>query len=76
MRRTLLASAILVAGAAAVVFSAQTENQVHFHHVHLNAANVPQSIEFYRDIFGGVPVRFAGGRMPSSSSDRFCSSIA
>ena len=58
MRRMALAVALCSLWFLSTRFSAAVANEVHFHHVHLNVVNPKVSSDFYRDIFGAVPVRF------------------
>ncbi|HVR31023.1 MAG TPA: VOC family protein [Thermoanaerobaculia bacterium] len=62
-RAAALVWTILVAGAAGAPPAAAAEPAIgaepaHFHHVHLNVVDPARSIDFYRRIFGGVPLRF------------------
>lgn len=41
--------------------SALAADPAHFHHVRLNVTDVNKSIEFYRRVFGAVPVKYRGG---------------
>jgi catechol 2,3-dioxygenase-like lactoylglutathione lyase family enzyme len=69
VKRIVLASVCVVLSIGAATFSAQGANTVHFHHFHLNAVDPARSLEFYRDIFGGVPVKF-GGRADAIFTER------
>lgn len=60
MKRALLAGGVLAVWIGATQFSAATINDVHFHHFHLNVVDPQRSSTFYQQIFGGVPVKFAG----------------
>jgi len=46
------------AGAASREAAGAGAEPAHFHHVHLNVVDPARSIQFYRDLFGGVPIRF------------------
>jgi catechol 2,3-dioxygenase-like lactoylglutathione lyase family enzyme len=47
-----------LAGALASETVPETRTAAHFHHVHLNVTDPERSIDFYRRILGGVPIRF------------------
>jgi len=57
MKRIMLAVAALALCGAAARLTAEP-NTVHFHHFHLNVTNPQKSIEFYRSVFGAVPIKF------------------
>ena len=40
--------------------AAQEQERAHFHHVHLNVTNPQKTIEYYKKVFSGVPVKFRG----------------
>jgi catechol 2,3-dioxygenase-like lactoylglutathione lyase family enzyme len=69
VKRTILAVGVLVVWIAGAQFGGQQGNEVHFHHFHLNVVNRQASIDFYRRIFGAVPVRF-GGRVDAAFTER------
>ena len=60
MKRALLAGGVLAVWIGATQFSAATINDVHFHHFHLNVVDPQRSSTFYQQVFGGVPIKFAG----------------
>ena len=59
----------LILWIGAVQFTAQPVNDIHFHHFHLNVVDPAKSIEFYRQTFGGVPIKF-GGRSDAVFTER------
>lgn len=69
MKRLAFTLAVLGLWAGSVQFAAQTANDVHFHHVHLNVVDPEKSITFYRTIMGAVPVKF-GGRTDALFTER------
>jgi catechol 2,3-dioxygenase-like lactoylglutathione lyase family enzyme len=36
------------------------QEQAHFHHVHLNVTNPPETMRYYQRVFGAVPIKFMG----------------
>ena len=49
-------AAMLTGGTA----SAQEAGQPHFHHIHINSVDPAKSIDYYKTMFGAVPVKFRG----------------
>jgi len=68
MKRIALAVAAVALWATAAALTAEP-NAVHFHHFHLNVTNPQKSMEFYRSVFGAVPVKF-GGRADAVFTER------
>jgi catechol 2,3-dioxygenase-like lactoylglutathione lyase family enzyme len=60
MQRLTFCAALLVVFAISVrVIHVQTPNLAHFHHVHLNVTDPQKSAQFYQQVFGAQPVKFA-----------------
>lgn len=58
MKRVIVSLLFVAVWLVSTLYSATAANEVHFHHVHLNVVDATASLNFYRDIFGGVPVKY------------------
>jgi catechol 2,3-dioxygenase-like lactoylglutathione lyase family enzyme len=60
MQRLIFCAALLgLFAISARVIQVQTPNPAHFHHVHLNVTDPQKTTQFYQQVFGAQPVKFA-----------------